>query len=70
MDIEDALKILRTDEHTFFRIAHQAMFGTMPDLRREVIEFKVAGIVPLYAQRYLKENEYALQEMQRANRGR
>lgn len=66
-DLEDAMKRLRIDEHTFFRIAHQWAFGKMPDLHREVLEYKVCGIIPPYVTRYLshigKEQDHAVQKV-------
>ena len=64
--LQETLERLRIDERTFFRIAHQARFGHMPDLQRDVIEYKVAGIVPVYVTWYLnqiKEKENAVQKV-------
>jgi hypothetical protein len=61
--LTETLEKLRIDEHTFFRIAHQARFGHMPNLQRDVIEYKVAGIVPVYVTWYLshiKEKKHDL----------
>ena len=71
--LKETLERLRVDEHTFFRIAHQARFGHIPELKRDVLEYKVAGIVPVYVTWYLsqiKEKDHALQALQGTDRGR
>lgn len=62
-DLEKTIQRLRIDEYTFIRIAHQWAFGKIPDLSRDLLELRVGGIIPLYAQRYLnhlKEKENAV----------
>lgn len=49
----ETLQRLRTDEPTFFRMAHLWCFGTDPDLSVDVSEFRSNGRVPPYVQRYL-----------------
>lgn len=49
----NTLERLRTDDVTFFRIAHVWCFGTDPDLSVDVIAYRQAHIVPKYVQRYL-----------------
>ncbi len=43
----------RTDEQTFFRLAHIYCFGTDPDLSNDVAQFKLHAIIPRYVVRYL-----------------
>lgn len=45
---------LRTDNLTFFRMAHFRMFGTDPDLSNDVAQFVMHGIIPKYVQAYLR----------------
>jgi hypothetical protein len=49
----ETLNRLRTDEQTFFRMAHVWCFGTDPDVSNDVAQYKLHGIVPKYVQRYL-----------------
>lgn len=48
------MSVLRVDEHTFFRIAHQWAFGRMPDLSVDVREYKDRGEIPVYVQKYVR----------------
>lgn len=45
------------DPHNFFRYVHVYLFGTAPDLTRDVLEWEHAGIVPLYCITYFKRME-------------
>lgn len=47
------LEELRTDVHTFFRIAYCYKFGCTPDLNDDVSQFKMHMIVPIYVREYL-----------------
>lgn len=52
--LADRMSRLKVDEHTFFRIAHLWAFNKCPDLNRDVLEYRVSGIIPLYVQRYVQ----------------
>ena len=44
---------LRTDVHTFFRLAHIYRFGTDPDLSNEVAQYQLHAVIPRYVEAYL-----------------
>lgn len=43
----------KTDEQTFFRLAHIYCFGTDPDLSNDVAQYRMHAIIPRYVVRYL-----------------
>lgn len=45
---------IRTDLAYFFRMAHQWKFGRDIDPGRDVLEYKVGGIVPGYVREYVR----------------
>lgn len=47
---------------SFFRSAYIWRFGKIVDISRDVLEYKVAGIVPIYVEAYI-------QHIQRKERG-
>ena len=51
--LKNKLNELRTDEATFFRMAHVFFFGSDPDLSTDVAQFKLHAIIPRYVMRYL-----------------
>lgn len=55
--LERKLTELRTDVHTFFRIAHTYMFGTCPELTGDVQLYNTQKIIPVYVRNYLNELE-------------
>lgn len=54
MNVEDALKAVNTDVRSLFRTAHQHQFGHVPDLTRDLLEYRICGITPLYVQIYIE----------------
>jgi hypothetical protein len=55
--LERKLTELRTDVHTFFRIAHTYMFGTCPDLMCDVDLYNREKVIPVYVTKYLNQQE-------------
>lgn len=45
----------KSDEQTFFRMAHIFLFGTDPDLSNDVAQYKLHAIIPVYVIRYLEQ---------------
>ena len=50
----ETMRRLKVDDFTLFRIAHCYQFGTVPDLRGDVLRFQQEGIIPQYVIAYLK----------------
>lgn len=66
--LADRLVRDRIDPTTFFRAAYMAAFGRDLDISRDVLEYRVAGIIPPYVREYVigiqqKERKDALQTL-------
>ena len=51
--LRQRLSETKTDEQTFFRLAHIYLFGSDPDLSNDVAQYKLHAIIPRYVVRYL-----------------
>lgn len=70
--LADRIARLHTDARYFFRLAHQWRFGKDADVTRDVLEYKQAGIIPVYVREYVcniqrKEMTDALQTLSGTN---
>ena len=53
MNVEDALTAVNTDVRSLFRTAHMHQFGHVPDLTRDILEYRICGITPMYVEIYI-----------------
>lgn len=51
--LAETMRRLRVDPQYFFRMAHQWRFTKDAEVTRDVLEYKCAGIIPVYVREYV-----------------
>lgn len=72
--LADRIDRLHTNARYFFHLAYTWRFGKDADVTRDVLEYKQAGIIPVYVREYVcdiqrKESDHAVSPLQREHGG-